>query len=657
VPFATGKAAPQFLSYLDAIRQTLSSAPASVVLSCSESAHPDSLRQFRRYAETSGLSIEVSRSGLVELINAGIKSRPVCSNVLLLDPRVLIRPQSVQAMAAAVVASDMSGFAVPRSNAATVAQFPRVNAVGYQEWTSAEKAFCNLSRFLPEVHFVPAPPCDCLLIRGDVMDEFGFLDSRLSGGGVAKLDLVLRANRCGYSAVLANRAYAWRSDTAAAEREWAEAIEAAVSRYPELRIHMGEYLASARHEADRVLGGFAEEQDGRRSLLFDLSSFAPYHNGTFEAGRRILESAVRVWSDRFRILAMASSEAGEFHRLGDVPGIQLVPLGYDRPCAVAFRFGQPFLPEHVKAMARAAPINVWMMLDTIAWDCMYLRRPDLEEIWAGVLEYGDASIYISETVKRQFHARFRVRPTLRERVVLLSLDVVDYNSARAREAVGEHLLIVGNSFAHKRVAETAAALSSAFPDWKIVCLGGTGEDLPNVQFHRSGELKDRFLDDLFCKASVVIFPSTHEGFGLPILRGLGCRKPVVARSIPATREVAAELRSANLLLYSSTPALIELLRLGLPTWQPESTSNTHNWSMVAAQIGAVLDEVLNEAQDGRHYEEVLLPRIQYSRGGFSDKENARRVVELEASLSWRITRPLRMLADLYLRLWKGGNCV
>jgi hypothetical protein len=653
VPFAAGKAAAEFLSCLDAIRQAPPSLPVSIALACSEAAHADSLRQFRRYAEASGLPIQVSRSSLVELINAGIKSRPESSHVLLLDPRVLIRPQSVQTMAAALVAGDMTGFVAPRSNAPTLAQFPRVNAVDGPGWTTAEKVFCEVSRFLPKLHFVPALPCDCLLIRSDVIDEFGFLDSSLGGGGVAELDLVLRANRCGYAAVLVNQAYAWRADPAAAKREWVEAVETTASRYPELRTHMGEYLSGPRHEADRVLGGFVREQDGRRSVLFDLSNFAPYHNGTFEAGRRILESAARSWKDRFRILAMASPEAGRFHRLGEAPGVQLVPLGYDRPCAVAFRFGQPFLPEHVQGMAAAAPINVWTMLDTIAWDCMYLRRPDLEEIWTGVLKYADAAIYISEAVKRQFHERFQFHSSLHESVVHLSLNTTDYCGAGTGGAGSEHLLVVGNSFAHKRVAETAVALSDAFPDLRVVCLG-SGQDFRNVQFHRSGELEDQFVDDLFRKASIVIFPSMHEGFGLPILRGLGWRKPVIARSIPATRELAAELRSANLLLYSSTPDLVGLLRAGLPVWRPETVSNMHNWGAVVAQIAAVIDEVLSRAQEGRHYEDVLLPRIQYSRGGFSNKQNARRVIELENSLSWRITRPLRMLMDVYLRVRKEG---
>ena len=148
----------------------------------------------------------------------------------------------------------------------------------------------------------------------------------------------------------------------------------------------------------------------------------------------------------------------------------------------------------------------------------------------------------------------------------------------------------------------------------------------------------------------MIFPSTHEGFGLPILKGLGYRKPVIARSLPVTRELAGQLgHPRNLLLYSSTSNLVDLLRAGVPEWQPEAISNDHGWDAATAQIAGVLEQALQNIQ----YEEVLMPRIRYSQGGFSNREMEYRVADLENSMSWRITRPLRLLADLFLRIQKA----
>jgi glycosyltransferase involved in cell wall biosynthesis len=615
-------------------------------------------RELKAYQDVSGerSSVIAQKGKPVELINAAMKTRPKGSNVLLLDSRVLVNPRSVRTMADVLAADEMVGFAAPRSNVPTVAQLPLLEELEQLDKGEAESAVDRLSRLLPEMHFVPAPPCDCLLIRSEILDEFGDLNSERVYG--AELDLVLRANRGGYGAVLANQAYAWRADPADARREWLAALEEIDSAYPELRKHVDAYSSGPLYEADRVLSGFVPEEGGRRRVLFDFSSLAPYHNGTFEAACRILESAAPQWRSRFQIYTMCSPEAIRFHRLDKIPGVQFVPAGYERPCAAAFRFGQPFTAEHVRSMARAAPVNVWAMLDSIAWDCMYLRRAGLEEIWAGALEYGDAVIYISESARTQFHKRFRVRHGCYEKVIHLSLDTRDYPGTETAGKRGNFLLVVGNSFAHKRVVETAAALAEAFPEMPIVCLGGNGGNYSNVRFYESGQLSDSLVDDLFREASAVIFPSLHEGFGLPILRGLAARTPVIARSIPSTREVAAQLNYPdNLILYSTTSELIELLRPGIPAWRAETILNDHNWDAVAGQIGAVIEHVLQEAERCAWYEEILVPRIRYSQGGFSDKETADRVKELENSLSWRITRPLRKMADVCFGLRKRGSGV
>jgi hypothetical protein len=147
----------------------------------------------------------------------------------------------------------------------------------------------------------------------------------------------------------------------------------------------------------------------------------------------------------------------------------------------------------------------------------------------------------------------------------------------------------------------------------------------------------------------------HEGFGLPVLQGLGYRKPVIARSLPSTRELSARLgHPANLLLYSSTPDLLNLLGAGIPKWQPQTFSSEHDWYRAAAQIAELIEACIHDLR----YEEVLLPRLRYiSRPPlqdvpqvFSSGELVQRIADLENSFSWRVTRPLRYLADIALRL-------
>jgi glycosyltransferase involved in cell wall biosynthesis len=201
----------------------------------------------------------------------------------------------------------------------------------------------------------------------------------------------------------------------------------------------------------------------------------------------------------------------------------------------------------------------------------YLRRLDLDEIWLGVLEYSDAVTYISEAVQRQFHFRFRIRPSLREQVICPSLNPREYRPSELPNASGSYLLIMGNAFAHKRVTETAEALSAAFPTLELVCVGGKGPSGLNVRAYESGKLPESMIHELLSEASAVVFPSTHEGFGLPVMQGLAYGKPVIARSLAVTRELSARLGNpVNLFLYSSTSDLFGLLRAGIPQWRPET---------------------------------------------------------------------------------------
>jgi glycosyltransferase involved in cell wall biosynthesis len=55
-----------------------------------------------------------------------------------------------------------------------------------------------------------------------------------------------------------------------------------------------------------------------------------------------------------------------------------------------------------------------------------------------------------------------------------------------------------------------------------------------------GEVSDERLGELYRDAAVLIQPSLHEGFDLPVLEGLAAGVPVVASDIPVHREVAAD---------------------------------------------------------------------------------------------------------------------
>ena len=62
---------------------------------------------------------------------------------------------------------------------------------------------------------------------------------------------------------------------------------------------------------------------------------------------------------------------------------------------------------------------------------------------------------------------------------------------------------------------------------------------PRVQM--LGRIDDKQLCDLYNQARAFVYPSHYEGFGLPLLEAMACACPVVASSIPSTREVAGDI--------------------------------------------------------------------------------------------------------------------
>jgi hypothetical protein len=334
---------------------------------------------------------------------------------------------------------------------------------------------------------------------------------------------------------------------------------------------------------------------------------------------------------------------------------------------MAFRFGQPFTYEQLFRMSRIAALNIYGMLDPIAYDCLYLSDTvDLDTIWGAVFAHSNGIIYISDFVQEQFRRRFRVRTGLRELVTYLSLDYRDYtDKAAACTPDAGYILVIGNAFAHKRVPATVDALNQAFPREKILVLGIAEDHRQNVISYESGHLSENQIDQLLRGARFVVFPSLYEGFGIPVVKSLAYGKPVLARSIPTNRAIQERLGEVeNLILYSSTGELVERLRQGFPRWKDVAGKHgdpSGGWDAITEQIGHFLCEVSRSVS----FNDVLVPRLKHMQL-LEENEQVRtrtrpaaghelwtgeaQIQDIYNSWSWRLTAPMRRLADVYLRL-------
>lgn len=554
--------------------------------------------------------------GFVKSVNRGL-GMAVSSgaDVVLLSSCTKIYPMAVTEMRRVLALDSMIGFASPRSNGGGIASLPHQEEFRNVGADEAYALFCALSPRLPSFHYVPAAVESCVYVKGDVLKEFGFLDESYGDGCSATQDLVMRANRCGYRSVLANRAFVYHiarsscNDKPKGSRKKRDEAELS-SRYPEYAEHVRGYVQGAHYRAEELLKGLISDAQDRYDIIFDFSSFETHHNGTFEAGKQILRHAANLWRRSFNIYVLVDDEVARFHGLDLIEDVGLVPVNSTARFAIAFRFGQPFRFDVLARMNQLAVVNVYAMLDPIAWDCLYLNGDNLDEIWQAVFSYADAVVYLSEFAAEQFRFRFRLRPGLKEKVSYLSMDTGDYGQTCQDATPGGYLLVVGNALAHKHVQPTVEALAREFPLQQVVALGIDDMPFENVVSYRSGQLSDEELDQLFANSVAVIFPSFYEGFGIPVIRSLAFRKPVLARSNGVNRELAERLGfPADLILYDSTEEMIGHLRKGVPVWQDSVRSlfGEYDWVTSTVELGRFLRSFIPEMS----FSDIVVPRIRF----------------------------------------------
>lgn len=156
---------------------------------------------------------------------------------------------------------------------------------------------------------------------------------------------------------------------------------------------------------------------------------------------------------------------------------------------------------------------------------------------------------ISEFSRREIVERLGV-PGDKIRVIYPS--VTPRSHARQRLGEGALVLYVGSIFNRRRLASTISAFAAATarrPDTRLAIVGadrsyppldlaglaaeaGVGARVDIRQY-----VSETDLDDLYARASVFVFLSEYEGFGLTPLEALSADVPIVVLDTPVAREV------------------------------------------------------------------------------------------------------------------------
>jgi GT2 family glycosyltransferase len=617
-------------------------------------------------------------------------------DLLLLNSDTQVEPGALAEMVRVMRLDHMIGFVNPRSNNATIATLPLQTVPPDRPASLA--AFKALAARLPPVSYAPTSVGFCMLINWRVLAEFGGFDTIYGKGYNEENDLVMRAGRCGFRAVLANHAFVWHEgeesfSRASVDRSVLEPINRAIldQRYPEYAGHTLAHYDAPETLAERLMAMLLPDAEGKLDVAFDFSSFRAAHNGTFVAGRQLLAAASKVWDDAFRLHVICTPQVYAFHDYAALGIPREHPHGGKRFAAV-FRVGQPYDWNVVERMIVSGAVLGVYMLDTISIDCPQLTSQHLYNMWQFTLDHVDLLVTQSHQTQAHFLARFAVPANTARLVSLHSLDLADYvlpvapDTARLLDRKGQRILVLGNHFHHKFLARTANALAAAYPDRMIVALGQAaaeaGEPIDpmevpaldraaNIQGISVGGLSDAEVGLQYAASDVVVFPSHAEGFGFPVLNALASRRPVLLRRLPVFEELWQALGGPpNIHFYDSTAELIGLLA-ELPRWVEWEAPGGNGGERTAREIRVALEKALGEADYPRIVRRIRAVQMTsgfMSKGGANpDDTEAAQVAQFVASRLESVLRRVLSIKAVYatsriafrvarqLRRWLSGR--
>jgi len=522
----------------------------------------------------------------------------------------------------------MFGFSVPRIGSPDGKSVIVRPAGGVLESDWAPRAILSER---PEHEILVEQRSACVLIAEGLVSDLGCLDEAFERLDAAVVMYMAMARRRGFRIVLANRAVAESTGDHAGVAGLAGPADSDRERLARILPDRERIWLQSRdfgaERFERILGAALRRSESpeRFSVLLDLRNLAEIHNGTSQAALGAACALHRLCRGP-EVQVLASPAARAFHRLDAVlPGwpIHASPVSGEFTCAL--RLSQPWQISEMIDLHHHALFSVFLMLDTIAWDIQYLGPPHLDGTWQFLADHADGFLFISEFTRQRFLARFENAKDTPSSVCHLSMDACDYvvgEPGRAESA--EYLLVVGNELDHKDLAQSVDVLATAFPFQPLQVLGSSVSSTPVVTRHRSGSLSDNEVHRLYMGARAVIYPSFYEGFGFPIVTGLGHGLTVVARDSDLLDEVVAGCEpKGRLLTYRRRDELVDIVGALLhgdslaerQVGRSFAADHRKNWDEVGRDILRFVEQVVAQPSGGRwRRRERVVQQLLASRG-------------------------------------------
>ena len=379
------------------------------------------------------------------------------------------------------------------------------------------KILCN--RF----HLIPTAVGFCMLVKTILFQRYGLFSYEYGFGYNEENDFSQRINKRGYSIVSSNHAYVYHQGSASFKEDKIlyEKYNKIIlnKKYPHYNKILCNYIKSSECNKERFL-----INDNLQSVLIDLSGVPSFHNGTSEFCLKITQEIYGLLTSDISMTILIPNDSYNFHynSLNHIKSVKIIHDINGGFYNVCFRPCQFWNHENFFTIRKSCKNLILVIQDIISIRCNYIKDESYESLLFDSFNKCDHAIFISEFSRQDFLNYFN--NTSKKSLVIHH--GVDNQISLFNQ---NYILLVGNHYSHKCLKEFLLSINSKV-NQKIFCIGFNfyGNDLKlDIEFFESGSLTNNFVSKLYQNASLIIFPSDYEGFGLPISKALSYGKEII----------------------------------------------------------------------------------------------------------------------------------
>ncbi len=547
------------------------------------------------------------------------------NDILLLNSDAVLTSGALEEAINVLYLSEKHGAVCPRSSNATIASVPfRYHTPREERDTKyAFKVYEKIKPILPRYTVSPVAVGFCILIRRELINNYGLFDPIYGLGYSEENDFCLRINQYGYSSVIANHAFVYHLESKSFTSEKKKMLVAAneakmIERYPFYQDlvtrYINQYIDPVDWFADVIAG------EGKVKILINLFHLPTAFNGTSRNALSFLATAKQeIDTSKYEVVVTAQKDAIVYHNLHSYGFRVVEPSKLDEIFHIGYVPSQVFHLDNLQLLNKYCLKIVVSDLDIIGIrsNALLANNFDFRSIAYDSFRFSDRVISISKATLDDTVDYYGQHLLNGDNFTIIhqgfpgstfEAEASSNEDGLVPDSIlnSEYLLIFGNSYPHKFIKEAVTALkgNTAHP---IVVFGrpGKNSEEDNIYYVQSGSISDAYIERLTKGAAAIVFPSVYEGFGLPIAEAAFYGKPIILADTVVSREIASLFKGLEKKFFTNVgdlPKVVESLLNKPATKKAQAgirTMDDYNRDVITCLVEVIKEPVNDTALRNR----------------------------------------------------------